>query len=219
MVATGFSILKKNYTKFSLQAHFILGFPTETLEQVTDTFNLAKSLNIDFCQSAILTPIIGTPIHDSYVSLKDERVIDSFGKDKMAMYTLGRALVSRGLTFDDVFKEVYDFRNMDPKKVLTHQEIQQFQIYFHAFFNLIGSVNLKDGGMPERIKSFTDDVLRVYTMDPIVWGTNARAALALGDEKQHEISLQNYKSSLKESRFWSKFFEIYDVPKAMGISI
>lgn len=212
-------IFKRNYRHIWLQANFILGFPNETCGEIMDTFNYGKSLEIDYCQPAILTPIVGTSIYGQYLSINDERVIDRFGKDKMAMHTPGRGLVSRGLTFDDIYKEVYDFRNMDPEKVLTPVEVQQFLIYFNVFLNLVGSVNLKPGGMPEKIKSFTDDVLKAYPMDAVAWGVNARAARLLGDEEKHETSFQSYKKAVKDSTFWSRFFEIYDIPELLELPV
>ena len=56
-------------------------------------------------------------------------------------------------------------------------------------------------------------------MDAISWGVNARAARLLGDEEGYEIAAKNYRKAVKESRFWSMFFEVYDVAKLMGIPV
>ena len=212
-------IFKKNHRRIWLQANFILGFPNETFEELFDTFNFAKSLAIDYCQSAILTPIIGTPVYERFVDIKDKRVINSFGREKVAMHTPGRGLAAQGKTFDDFYEEVYDFRLSDPKAKPGPLEVQQFQIYFNSFINLIGSVNLLPGGMPEKIKGFTDDVLKAYPMDAVSWGVNARASRLLGDEAQYDRSVENYRKAVKNSKFWSSFFEIYDVPKHIGIAV
>ena len=212
-------IFKANHRHIWLQANFILGFPNETFGEILDTFNYARDLAIDYCQPAILTPIRGTSIYEEYVSLRDERVIESFGKEKIAMHTPGRGLVSKGLTFDDVYEEVYDFRTFTPESVLTPIQVQQFLIYFNVFINLIGSVNLKPGGMPEKIRSFTDDVLNAYPMDAVGWGVNAKASELLGDGERYEYSVRNYRRAVGESRFWTEFFKIYNVPELLGIDL
>ena len=157
-------------------------------------------------------------IYDEMVAIDDERVI-AFGSEKTRADTAGRAIVSRGLTFDDVFKEVIDFREVDLEKKPNGMEIQQFQIYFNTSINLVGSVHLKPGGMPEKIKKFTDDVLKAYPMDAVSWGVNAKAARLLGDEERFEISAKNYREAAKKSRYWSQFFEIYDIPNKLGIPL
>lgn len=212
-------IFKKNHPHIWVFANFIIGFPNETYGELFDTFNYAKSLEIDYCQCAVLHPIPGTPVYEQICSLRDERAIDRLGTDKMTMYSPGEWVVARGLTFDDIYKEIYDFRDIDPEKIPGTVEIQQFQIYFNVFVNLLGSIHLKPGGMPERAKSLTDNILKAYPMDAISWGVNARAARLLGDEEGYEIAVKNYRKAVKESRFWSMFFEVYDVAKLMGIPV
>ena len=217
-VREGCEIFKNNQRHIWLQANFIVGLPNETYGELMDTFNYAKSLEIDYCQSSILRPILGTPIYDQLASIDDERVI-SFGKEKKRADTAGRDIISRGLTFDDVFLDVIDFREVDLERIPSPSEIQQFQIYFNTSINLVGSVNLKPGGMPEKIKSFTDDVLKAYPMDAVSWGVNAKAARLLGDEAQYEISAENYRQAAKASHFWSAFFETYEIPKLWDIAL
>ena len=210
-------IFKRNHRHIWLQANFILGFPNETYGELIDTFNYAKSLEVDICQTSILRPIKGTTAYEQLVSMGDERVVESFGKDKMHADTAGRACVLRGLTFDDVYKELYDFRNVDLKRVPGPVEVQQFQIYYNVLNNLVGSVNLKPGGMPEKIKSFTDDVLKAYPMDAVSWGVNAKASRMLGLTDQYSKSMKNYEEALKNSTFWTTFFAMYDVRNELGL--
>jgi len=214
-------VFKKTQRHIWLQANFILGFPDETYGELMDTFNFGKSLEIDYCQSSILRPIIGTPIYDELAKLNDERIaaLDAFGTEKRKADTAGRDIVLRGLSFDDVFNEVIDFRKVDFKEKPGPNELQQFQIFFNTHLNLVGSVNLKPGGMPEKIKKFTDDVLKAYPMDAVSWGVNAQAARLLGDEQQYEISAENYRKAMKNSSFWSMFFELYDIPELIGIPV
>jgi radical SAM superfamily enzyme YgiQ (UPF0313 family) len=217
-IREGCEIFKQNHRHIWLQGNFIIGFPSETYGELMDTFNYAKSLEIDYCQSSILRPILGTPIYDQMAAIEDKRVI-SFGSAKTRADTAGRDIVSRGYTFDDAFDDVIDFRKVDLEKKPNVEEIQQFQIYFNTSINLVGSINLKPGGMPEKIRKFTDDVLKAYPMDAISWGVNAKACKLLGEEAQFEASAESYRKAAKASRYWSQFFEIYDIPNQLGIPL
>lgn len=220
-VKRGCEIFKKNHRHIWLQANFILGFPDETYGELMDTFNFGKSLEIDYCQSSILRPILGTPIYDQLAKLNDERItaIDAFGTEKKKADTAGRDIVLRGLTFDDVFKEVIDFKAVDLEEKPGPFELQQFQIFFNTHLNLVGSVNLRPNGMPEKIKSFTEDVVKAYPMDAISWGVNAKASLMMGDEQQYETSYKRYKQAANDSRYWSMFFETYDIPEKLDLPL
>lgn len=217
-IRDGCEIFKKNHRQIWLQGNFIIGFPSETYAELMDTFNYAKSLEIDYCQSSILRPIFGTPIYDQMAAIQDKRVI-SFGEAKTRADTAGRDIVSKGMTFDDAFDEVIDFRKVDLDKKPNVTEIQQFQIYFNTSINLVGSINLKPGGMPEKVRKFTDDVLKAYPMDAVSWGVNAKASRLLGDEERFEIAAANYREAAKNSRYWTEFFEVYDIPNQLGIPL
>lgn len=49
---------------------FILGFPYETLEQIKDTLDFAKSTDLDFAVFYIANPFPGTPMYDVYLKEK-----------------------------------------------------------------------------------------------------------------------------------------------------
>ncbi|HOW36107.1 MAG TPA: radical SAM protein [Candidatus Omnitrophota bacterium] len=212
-------IFKKNHPHIWLFANFMIGFPNETYAELFNTFDYAKDLRVDFCQCAVLFPIPGTAMFEQLRSLGDERVVHGDETAKINIYTPGQWAMERGLTFDDRYKEVYDFRKMDPDKNPGPLEIQQFQIYFNVFVNLIGNPNLQPSGEPKKILNITDHILRFYLMDAVAWGVNAKAARLLGNEERYEFAAAHYKKAVKESPFWSKFFEIYDVAKMIGIPV
>lgn len=54
--------LTKKYNMQTL-AYFMIGSPTETLEDIHETFRVARWLNPDFIHLTILTPFPGTPIY------------------------------------------------------------------------------------------------------------------------------------------------------------
>jgi len=219
-VKRGCDIFKVTAPDMWLQANFIVGFPDETYGELKDTFDYAKNLEIDYCQSSILRPIIGTPIYDELASIGDARIdrLDNFGGEKTVADTAGRDIVVRGLTFDDVFEDVIDFRRVDLEKKPNAIELQQFQIYFNSQINLIGSPNLRPGGDPEKIKAFTKDVLRAYPMDAVSWAVNAKACLLTGDKEGARNSHQECENALVQSRYWRDYFRLYDVSDALQLA-
>jgi radical SAM superfamily enzyme YgiQ (UPF0313 family) len=54
--------LTKKY-KIQTLAYFMIGSPTETMEDIEETFRVARWLNPDFVHMTILTPFPGTPIY------------------------------------------------------------------------------------------------------------------------------------------------------------
>lgn len=55
--------LTKKY-KIQTLAYFMIGSPTETLEDIEETFRVARWLNPDFVHMTILTPFPGTPVYE-----------------------------------------------------------------------------------------------------------------------------------------------------------
>ena len=210
-------IFKKSHPNIWVHANFMLGYPNETHQEMMETFNYAKSLGIDWCACAVLQPLKNTPIYSDFVALDDERVTGSFGKNVTSVASPGRDSVYKGRTFDDIFDSVVDFRNIDADKVATKIETQQFHIYFTVFVNLLGNINLTSQGFPERLKMITEDTLQTYPFDVVSWGVNAKVSLMLGDEQQYEKAIFNYKKTLAESRYWSEFFDVYDIKSKLAL--
>jgi len=62
-IAQGIACLRRN--RISVSAFIMVGFPTETVEDVMATIDFATGLRPDFLVLSILTPYPGTEIHDS----------------------------------------------------------------------------------------------------------------------------------------------------------
>ncbi len=210
-------IFKRNHPQIMLTASFILGFPEETFAELMDTFNFANNLQVDWCIHSILQPLMTTPIYGQFMTLGDERTIDSFGKGRTTAFTVGRDALSKGRTFDDLFDDVIDFRDIELDRVATPLELKQFQIYFNVFVNLVGNVNLTEHGNPEKVLIHSGEVAKAYPMDPVLWGVNARAAAMLGRYEQAEASCREYERALGESWFWRRFFEVYNVAEHLEL--
>jgi radical SAM superfamily enzyme YgiQ (UPF0313 family) len=212
IIRNAVSIFRTNHPQVVLTSSVIFGFPNETFKELFDTFNFVRDLKLDWCINSMLQPLFGTEIYDEFLNLERDRTVDKFGKGGGTFFTIGRELVSKGYTFDDVFKDIIDFRKVDLNVAASKIEIQQFQIYFNVFVNLLGNVNLTPQGNPEKIRRHTDDILKAYPMDAVAWLVNAKASKMLGLTKQYDNSMKNHEIALKDSSFWTSFFELYDIP-------
>ena len=202
-----------------LHANFMVGYPNETHGEMRETFDYAKSLQIDWCACMVLQPLLNTPIYNDFVANNDERVMDRFGKGKYGVASPGRDSLYKGKTFDDIFTHVVDFRDLDPGKIATKEEIQQYHIYFTVFVNLLGNKNLNPNEYPERLYLITEDTLKAYPFDPMSWAINAKAALLMGNECQFEISRQRCRDTLAESWYWREFFALYELYDRLDIGL
>jgi len=201
------SIFRTYHPHIYLMSSFIFGFPNETFAELFETFNFAKELKLDWCGNSLLLPFRGTKIYEQFKQSKHE----PFVKKGTQVYTIGREIVSKGKTFDDIFDEIIDFRKVNLSSVATKNELQQFQIYFNVFVNQLGNINLTGEGNPEKIRSHTAEVVKAYPMDAISWYVNAIASKSLHLIEQYDISMKNCENALKESSFWRNFFYLYNV--------
>lgn len=202
---------RSNHPQVMVATAWIFGFPNETFGELFDSFDFAKELKVDWCSNSMLQPLPGTGMYNELQKMGDERTTGKFGARKSSVYTIGREAVSKGYTFDDIFKEIIDFRIVDQEAIATKSEIQQFQIYFNVFVNLLGNVNLTAEGNPEKIKRHTDDILKGYPMDTAAWLVNARASRLLGLTEHYDNSMRNYEIARNQSTFWTRFFELYAI--------
>ena len=204
------SIFQKYHSHIFLVSSFIFGFPNETFSELFETFDLAKTLRLDWCANSILIPFRGSKIFQDFFSY-DNSETSTFCKQGSQVYTVGRDLVSKGKTFDDMFNEVIDFRKVNLSSVASQNELKQFQIYFNVFVNLLGNTNLTSEGNPEKIRCHTQEIVKAYPMDAVSWYVNAISSKQLYLIDAYDHAMKNCEKALKKSSYWRNFFDLYDV--------
>lgn len=63
-------IMNNKHPKIFTRGFLIIGFPDETIEQIGETINMAKSINLDWYTVHNLTPLPSTEIYDQMVEAK-----------------------------------------------------------------------------------------------------------------------------------------------------
>jgi len=93
-IRAGIELIKRE-SKMAIGAFFILGYPTETREDILRTIRLARSLPIDAPQFFLFTPHPGTPVLDKMVA---DRKIDLENWDHYNYYRPSIPLADVSLT-------------------------------------------------------------------------------------------------------------------------
>jgi len=73
-------------------AFFIIGFPGETREQMENTINFARSLDIDRCQLLLFTPLPGTPL--AKLAIEQGRIRPDYDFEDEGNYLFSRFHIS-----------------------------------------------------------------------------------------------------------------------------
>ena len=90
-------------TGISSYGYFMMGYPTETVETVEDTINLAKGLGLnhglDSAGFSIVTPFPGTPLYD-YCEMNDMLLTSDWSQYS---YQMGRGVIRlKNITFEEL---------------------------------------------------------------------------------------------------------------------
>ena len=138
-IKKGVDLIKKN-TKIKVTGFFIIGYPTETKEDIEKTTPLAAGLDIDRAAFSIFSPLPGSPI---YKELIEEGKID---EDRLAWekFTIDEAIIPTGAIGSDELKRLQRtavFRFYLRPKILLNlmREIRSFEqvkIIFKRLLNI-----------------------------------------------------------------------------------
>ena len=120
-----------------VRCYFIMGFPGESREQMSETIDYMENLGADWCNIGCATPLLGSEMHEQFVRRGDvENDPDAWA---YAYYTK-RAFDTEEISADDLNELVYR----------TNLEV-----------NFLNNVNLLKGNYDQAIPLF-DDVLERY---------------------------------------------------------
>lgn len=144
-----------------IRCFFILGFPRETKQQMLETIGLAKSLNADWCDFAIATPLIGSQMYDQFVEM---------GCIKQNEPVWSKAYV-RGRSFDT--------------KEISAVELTELAYRANLDCNFINNPNKKSGSYKRAIALF-ESLLSVYPFHIAAWYSMMECYQKLGNKQKAE---------------------------------
>ncbi len=160
-----------------VRCYFILGFPTETKEQMQETVNYAKSLGADWCVFNIATPLVGSEMYDQLVKM-------GCIKDNADTWS----------------NTVFDRRQFDTPEMAA-EDLNDFAYRANLDCNFLNNPNKVNGRFEKAIRIYKDVVSR-YPFHVIAWYCIMECYRGLGDEgqtKRVEIDLRKLIQSDKRA--------------------
>ncbi|MFQ5965698.1 MAG: radical SAM protein [Candidatus Scalinduaceae bacterium] len=167
-----------------VRCFFIIGFPGETKEQMLETIEYAKSLNADWCDFFLATPLIGTEIYDQFVEM------GYIKKDKPAW--------SRAHFFG---------RTFDTKEI-SAAEITELAYRANLECNFINNPNKRSGNY-ERAISLFESILARYPFHVVAWYSMMECFQALRNMEKVEAIKQEIKELIRTNPLASDMYNKY----------
>ena len=119
-----------------IAANFIIGFPTESWQEIRETINFAEELSVDYAKFFIAIPLRNTEMFD-LAERTDSIIMETYDAD--SMWTVGGLIKSKEWTADDLtILRAYEWDRINfsnPKKLkriakmmgLTVEELNQIR--------------------------------------------------------------------------------------------
>lgn len=127
-----------------VRCYFILGFPVETKEQMRETVEYAKTLQVDWCVFNIATPLVGSEMYNQFVEMGCIRdSSDAWGAT------------------------VFDQRQFDTKDI-SAVELNDFAYRANLECNFLHNPNIINNDYVKAIDLF-QDIVRKHPFHVIAW--------------------------------------------------
>lgn len=136
-----------NYAKnkgLLVRCYFILGFPSETKEQMRETVEYAKTLQVDWCVFNIATPLVGSEMFQQFVEMECI-------KDSPEAWS----------------STVFDKRQFDTPEI-SADKLNDFAYRANLECNFLHNPNIVNGAYKVAIELFLD-IIRKHPFHVIAW--------------------------------------------------
>ena len=124
----------RNFEQIHARVFLMLGFPGETLRQIADTINVARTMDLDWCGITVLQPLPNTPIYDAMVA---QGLIEPVGSGKVRFNSGGygkQDQVDMGLRrSSQSFEEA--FCSIDMDAVPDHTQLDDIWFFMNYHLN------------------------------------------------------------------------------------
>lgn len=167
-----------------VRCYFILGFPTETKEQMQETVNYAKSLGADWCVFNIATPLVGSEMHDQLVEM-------GCIKDNADTWS----------------NTVFDRRQFDTPE-MTAKDLNDFAYRANLDCNFLKNPNKVNGRFEKAIRIYKDVVSR-YPFHVIAWYCIMECYRGLADEGQAKRVEMDLRKLIQSDKRAAEMFAKY----------
>ncbi len=175
-----------------VRIYYILGFPSETKEQMRETIEYAKALGADWSVFMIATPLIGTEMYDQFVQL-------GYIKDDIEMWS----------------KAFYQERSFDTPEI-SAVELNELSYQANLEVNFFHNPN-KESGRFEKAIDIYNDICIAYPFHIVAWYCIMECYLKMGkiDEAQkiYDTIFMQIDSDKRSAEMFTKYGDMMPILK------
>jgi len=168
-----------------VRCYFILGFPTETKEQMSETVEYAKALGADWNGLMFAAPLVGTEMYNQFVQM-------GYIKDDVEMWS----------------KAAFAERMFDTSEI-SAKDLHELLYNANLECNFINNPNKINGQFEKAIELYKD-VVEMYPFHIIGWYCIMECYQALGDEKNFRQTKEKISSLIKSDKRAAEMFTKYN---------
>lgn len=187
-----------------IHCNFMLGFPGETADQIRQTVDLAQSLDVDWCNLAVVQALPNTPMWDEFVELNDPRI------HTPNKYSPASATKEKGISIDDIGFNIIDIDLLPPEKVLTFKELNDIWYPVNTRINFLTNFNLRNRDTTWKLTRYLAILNQIFPLDPTIHLALSKCYEIEGGVENKLMAkkfLDDAEKEIFEQKYWSELFE------------
>tara|TARA_B100000315_G_scaffold213168_1_gene210964 strand:- start:204 stop:1178 length:975 start_codon:yes stop_codon:yes gene_type:complete len=198
-------LFREKFPHIFITCNFMLGVPGETVGQIKKTIDLALSLELDWCNIAVVQALPNTPMWDEFVKINDPRI------NNPSKYSPATATKDKGVSIDEIGLDIVDIDSLHPDKVLNFKELNDIWYLVNTRINILNNYNIQNLDTTWKLKKYLLILYRMFPLDPTI---------LLGLSKCYDIEggsnnipmakkyLDCAKKEISNKKYWPKLFDL-----------
>lgn len=167
-----------------MDVNILIGLPGETKQDIEDTSSFLKTINANWFRISVATPLVGSEMFDT--CLKKNYIKGSY----------------TNCHYKKAAVETEDF---------TPEYIQERAYILNLELNLVENSDFRLGNYETALHGF-ENAIRAKNDHAIAYYYAAKCYEKLGDLKKAEQHMNNARKIAKESLFWRKYVDMFNIP-------
>lgn len=176
--------IRTKYPQLWIAGYFIIGFPFETKQDIINTFEFSRELELDWCSYSVFKLLPQTELYDEYIDLIRAAEVSRDGEVLTA---------KAGSSFEKHYEYSSDIINVDGRD-WDRAWLFDKQYEYNLLVNFLESPNIKYGNYEQALRDF-EYVINIAPRHAIAYKQASLAAAKIGKAllaeqyaaKEHEI--------------------------------
>lgn len=195
------SRFREKFPHVFIHCNFMLGFPGEKVGQIKKTVDLALSLELDWCNLAVVQALPNTPMWDEFVELDDPRI------HTPNKYSPASATKEKGTSIDDIGFNIVDIDSLPDDKVLNFKELNDIWYPINTRINFLNNFNLKNTSTTWKLTKYLSILNQIFPLDPTIHLSLSRCHEIEGG-KENEVLANKYladaNKEISTTKYWKE---------------